>query len=111
MRDVDTALSDILAAITAEAACKGPRAMARLAQGLNEYARKIRKTRGLMTADVACHCSSCGKRWAVEMTVERADAWGVPDECPTCYNARNAGKRSGWTDTFRYVADDFEGNH
>jgi hypothetical protein len=107
-RDYDSAVADVLAGLAGEATAVGESSVSRLVQALHTFARKLDKTRDEMQADLTgLQCSDCGRHWTAPFTVARERAWGLPSNCPACFNAKKAAQgsddRSGLTATFSYV--------
>lgn len=108
MRDFDAAVADMLGSLAGETTAEGEASVSRLVQALHAFARKLDKSRDEMQADLSgLRCGDCGKGWTAPITVKREREWGLPDNCPVCYNdaqaAKGESRRSGHTDTFRYV--------
>ena len=108
MRDLDTAVAEVLAGLASEATAEGESRVSRLVNALHAFARTLDKTRDEMPADLTgLRCYQCGKHWTAPITVLREREHGLPDNCPPCFNARKASEgedfRSGYTTTFSYV--------
>lgn len=85
MRDITSALADIIGQLAGEAG--NERDMLAIACALEVAAKGVRAKRDEMTTETEWHCSDCGKRWGVRVTVAREREMFSPDNCPACYNA------------------------
>jgi hypothetical protein len=85
MRDITSALADIIGRFAGEA--NGERDMLAIACALENAAKAVRAEREGMTTVASYHCCDCGKAWGVRVTVAREREMWTPENCPRCYNA------------------------
>lgn len=107
MRDLKSAVADLLLQLVNDTIAEGPDRMLSLACELERYADKVRETRGEMLISPVFYCCDCRRAWTITFPQKREDDVR-PENCPACYNASGTAeqpRRSVWMDSFKYMEE------